>query len=191
MEAHWGNRGLAPLILNIGDRWRWSASRYGRLHPGQNPVTHYIGGLIRPRAGLNIPKKRKLCCPYRYSKPRLSSPQPTYYTDRAITAPTQLQCNYYRTKLVLCQMTSGVPDSSSACLLSEQKPAVKGDEQKNLELNTYFQSTILTVTTFQETPHYRQCYICHKCQFLKIVEVQRGGSASKKILKPHGQLSRR
>jgi hypothetical protein len=38
----------------------WSASRPGRFTPGENSLsTHWIGGWVDPRAGLDNVKKRK------------------------------------------------------------------------------------------------------------------------------------
>jgi hypothetical protein len=38
----------------------WSASRRGRFIPGERtPGTHWIGGWVNPRAGLNDLEKRK------------------------------------------------------------------------------------------------------------------------------------
>jgi hypothetical protein len=39
----------------------WSASRSGRFTPGERtPGTHWIGGWVGPRAGLDTVEKRKL-----------------------------------------------------------------------------------------------------------------------------------
>jgi hypothetical protein len=41
-------------------RGEWSASRTGRFTPGERaPGTHWIGGCVVPRAGLDNVKKRK------------------------------------------------------------------------------------------------------------------------------------
>jgi hypothetical protein len=42
----------------------------GRYTPGERaPGTHWIGGWVGPRAGLDAPEKRKISCPCRESKP--------------------------------------------------------------------------------------------------------------------------
>jgi hypothetical protein len=38
----------------------WSASRHGRFNPSEKaPCTHWIGGRVDPRAGLDAVEKRK------------------------------------------------------------------------------------------------------------------------------------
>jgi hypothetical protein len=61
----------------------------GQLHapaalaPGKSPVTHFIGGWVDPRAGLDDMEKRKLELP-----PLLVvQPVASRYTDWAIPAP--------------------------------------------------------------------------------------------------------
>jgi hypothetical protein len=45
------------LVLDGG---KWSASRLGRFTPGERaPSTHWIGGWVNPRAGLDDVEKRK------------------------------------------------------------------------------------------------------------------------------------
>jgi hypothetical protein len=46
----------------------WLASRLGRFSPGKNPGTHWIGGWVDPRAGLDVVAKRKVL-PCRESNP--------------------------------------------------------------------------------------------------------------------------
>jgi hypothetical protein len=49
MKAYWGNGSMAPLILGLGTRWRWSASRSGRFTPKEGALgTHWIGGWVAP-----------------------------------------------------------------------------------------------------------------------------------------------
>jgi hypothetical protein len=48
----------------------WSASRPGRFTPGKRVHgTHWIGGWVSPRAGLDAVEKRKISCPCRESNP--------------------------------------------------------------------------------------------------------------------------
>jgi hypothetical protein len=66
--------GIALCILNLGSRWRWLVSFTLRpLYPrGKNSGTHWIGGWVCPRAGLDDVAKRKiLSC--RESKPGIPS----------------------------------------------------------------------------------------------------------------------
>ena len=59
VKAYKGNRGLSLLILNLGPRFKWSASRPGRFTLGKEPGTHRIGGWVGSRAGLNGYWKRE------------------------------------------------------------------------------------------------------------------------------------
>jgi len=48
------------LLTSTLDGGRWSAARPGRLTPGdKDPGTHWIGGWVGPRAGLDAVAKRK------------------------------------------------------------------------------------------------------------------------------------
>jgi hypothetical protein len=67
----------------------WSASRPGRFTPREKTSgSHWIGGWVGPRAGLDAVVKRKIPSPRRESNPRTSIVQPVAqrYTDWAITA---------------------------------------------------------------------------------------------------------
>jgi hypothetical protein len=80
MKAYWGSRGIAPLILNFGARWgEWPASRSGRFTPG----THWIGGWVGPRFGLDTVAKRKILSSCRESNPGRP-------TNSLTTIPTKL-----------------------------------------------------------------------------------------------------
>jgi hypothetical protein len=51
---------MAPRILNLGIRGEWSASRFGRFTPEERaPGTHWIGGWVSLRVGLDPIVKRK------------------------------------------------------------------------------------------------------------------------------------
>jgi hypothetical protein len=56
-----GNRGIAPPFMTSAlDKGEWSASRPGRFTPGERALgTHWIGGRVNPRAGLDDVEKRK------------------------------------------------------------------------------------------------------------------------------------
>jgi hypothetical protein len=46
----------------------------GQLHPlGRTPGTHWVGGLLGPKAGLDAVEETRICCPYLYSNPGLSA----------------------------------------------------------------------------------------------------------------------
>jgi hypothetical protein len=66
-----GSGDIARRILNLGTRWRWLASFTPQaLYPGERaPGTHWIGGWVGPRAGLNAVAKRNNTYHYRESKP--------------------------------------------------------------------------------------------------------------------------
>jgi hypothetical protein len=77
------------------DRDEWSASCPGRFtHRERAPGTHWLGGWVGPRAGLDAVVKRKIPSPRRQSNPRTPIVQPVAqrYTDWAITA---FSCDSY------------------------------------------------------------------------------------------------
>jgi hypothetical protein len=90
MKTYWGIEGIAPCILDLGTRWRWVVSLTPRpLYPRERaPGTHWIGGWVGPRAGLDGVVKRKIPSPRRESNPRTPIVQPVAQrgTDWAITA---------------------------------------------------------------------------------------------------------
>jgi hypothetical protein len=55
--------GIAPLILNLGTRWRLVVSFLPRPHypPENNHGVHRIWGWVDHRVGLDVLKKRKYC----------------------------------------------------------------------------------------------------------------------------------
>jgi hypothetical protein len=71
METYWGSGGITPLILDLGTRWEWSASRPGLFTPiERDPGTQRIGGWVWARAVLDAVVKRKIPSPRRESNPR-------------------------------------------------------------------------------------------------------------------------
>jgi hypothetical protein len=62
---------LAPLFLASSlDRGESSASRPSHFTPGERfPGTHWIGGLVGPRVGLDNVEERKISCPCRELNP--------------------------------------------------------------------------------------------------------------------------
>jgi hypothetical protein len=64
LEDVWGSEGRAPTFLTSAlDGGEWLASRPGCFTPGEKspgtPATHWIGGCVGPRAGLDAVVKRK------------------------------------------------------------------------------------------------------------------------------------
>ena len=59
MKAGRGNGGIAPLIRNLGARWRRVVNFTSRpLYLGQRALgTHRIRGWVGPRAGLDVSEK--------------------------------------------------------------------------------------------------------------------------------------
>jgi hypothetical protein len=75
IETYWGNGGIAHAFFTSAlDGGKWSASRSGRFTTRERaPSTHWIGGWVGSKAGLEAVVKRKIPSPCRDSKPRLSS----------------------------------------------------------------------------------------------------------------------
>jgi hypothetical protein len=66
------DRGIALSLLDLGARRGWVVSATPRpLYPRERPGTHYTGGWVSPRAGLNVCEKSR---PQRDSIPGPSSP---------------------------------------------------------------------------------------------------------------------
>jgi hypothetical protein len=76
IKRYWESEGTAPRILSSAiDGDEWSVSRPGRFTPRERaPGTHWIGGRVGPRVGLDAVVKRKISSPYRNSNPRSSNP---------------------------------------------------------------------------------------------------------------------
>jgi hypothetical protein len=61
MKGYWGSGGIAPRILDLGNGCEWSASRPGHFTPGERAAgTHWIGGWVVHRAGVDTVVKRKI-----------------------------------------------------------------------------------------------------------------------------------
>jgi hypothetical protein len=67
----------SSTILDLGTRWRWVVSYTPRpLYPEEIlPGTHWIGGWVGPRAGLDVVEKRKILALSGF-EPRRSCPLP-------------------------------------------------------------------------------------------------------------------
>ena len=65
MKAYKGSRGIALLIDNFDIRWRWvvNFTFLVALPPRKNPGTHWIGGCVGPRVGLDVVEKKKCLTP--------------------------------------------------------------------------------------------------------------------------------
>jgi hypothetical protein len=61
MKTWWGVEVYLYIILTSAlDGGEWSASRLGHFTPGERaPGTHFIGGWVGPRAGLDAVAKSK------------------------------------------------------------------------------------------------------------------------------------
>jgi hypothetical protein len=69
--------GVELQLLDLGNKWR---SRPDRSTPGEKAHgTHWIGGWVDPRAGLDTVEKRKISCPCRKSKPGRPARSPSLY----------------------------------------------------------------------------------------------------------------
>jgi hypothetical protein len=60
MKAYWRNGGIAPRILDLAlDGAEWSSSRPGGFTPRERaPITHWIGGWVGPRTGLDTGEEK-------------------------------------------------------------------------------------------------------------------------------------
>jgi hypothetical protein len=85
METYRGSRGIAPLILDLGIRWRWVVNFMPRpLYPqGKSPWCPLNRRWVDPRTLLDAVVKRKIPSPRRESNPRTPIVQPVAqrYTD--------------------------------------------------------------------------------------------------------------
>ena len=90
MKACVRSRGIAPLILNLGTRWRYVVnftfqSLYFRC---KNPDSHWMRSCVDPRDGTNVLEKRRALASAtdQITNPRLSIPWPIHYTDSSVVA---------------------------------------------------------------------------------------------------------
>jgi hypothetical protein len=71
----WSGGIASPFLTSALDGVEWSASRPGRNIPGETArVTHWIGGWVGLRVGLDAMEKRKIL-PLSETEQRLSSSQ--------------------------------------------------------------------------------------------------------------------
>jgi hypothetical protein len=79
---HMGERRYSSYsyLTSALDGGEWSASRPGRAILGERtPGTHWIGGWVGPRAGLDAGARRKILCPCRGSNPDRPARSQTLY----------------------------------------------------------------------------------------------------------------
>jgi hypothetical protein len=78
VKAYWGMEVWLHAFLTLAlDGGEWSASRPGRFTPwGNASGTHWIGGWVGPKAGLDAVVKRKIPSPCQDWNPQTSSPLP-------------------------------------------------------------------------------------------------------------------
>jgi hypothetical protein len=61
LSAPRGNRGIAPLILNLGTKWRCVLNfDSAALLPGKNTRASWTGGRVVPKACLDVVGKRRI-----------------------------------------------------------------------------------------------------------------------------------
>jgi hypothetical protein len=96
-EGVWRSGCIDPHFLDLGISWRWVVSfTPGRITPGERATgTHWIGGSVNPRAGLN--DVRENSWPHRDSNydPSVGQPVASRYTDWAIPALLPSICLVY------------------------------------------------------------------------------------------------
>jgi hypothetical protein len=85
MKTYWRSGGIARRnLISALDGDEWSVSRPGRFTPRErSPDTHWIGGWMSPRAGLDAVETRKIPSPRRDLIPDHPIVQPvaSHYTD--------------------------------------------------------------------------------------------------------------
>jgi hypothetical protein len=71
IKTHWWSGGISQLTLTSAlDGGEWSASRPGRFISSERaPSTHWVGGWVGPKAGLDTVSKRKIPNPRQESNP--------------------------------------------------------------------------------------------------------------------------
>jgi hypothetical protein len=108
MEALGGERRYSSYSFSTWalDGGEWSASRPGRAFiPGERTSgTHYTGGWVGPRAGLDTEARGKIICTRRGSNPDRPIVQPIvkHYTAWANPAPFRIYSNYKWYERNLC-----------------------------------------------------------------------------------------
>jgi hypothetical protein len=103
-----------------------SASRPGRFTSREGaPCTHWIGGWVGPRAGLDAVVKRKILSPSRDSNPRSSSSQPSAIHNIKIAPKEVSRANSQQTE------SKHFPCSPCYYYLKEQSSRISYDERRS------------------------------------------------------------
>jgi hypothetical protein len=89
LEGVFGSGGIEPRILDLGTRLRWVVSFTSRpLYPWDRaPGTHWIGGWVVTRAGLDAVVKRKIPSLCRDKNPPIIQPVAQRYTTELSRFP--------------------------------------------------------------------------------------------------------
>jgi hypothetical protein len=108
----WGNGGIAPPFFTSAlDGGEWLASRVCRFTPEERaPGTHWIGGCVGPRVGLDAVEKRKILhC--RESNPGCSSRSPLLYRLNYPHSLSKEDCQKFAKEIFISQkqLTLGTP----------------------------------------------------------------------------------
>jgi hypothetical protein len=97
MKAY-GEWRCISTIPDLCTRWRWVVSF--KLLP-HYPRTHWIGGGVCPRAGLDAVEKRKISCPCRESNPGRPEHSPSLYAKELYRRETYSEGNHYQNLVIL------------------------------------------------------------------------------------------
>jgi hypothetical protein len=99
-EYIWGSGGIAPPFLTSAlDEGEWSASRPWRSTPGERaPCTHWTGGWVCPKVGLDVLNKTKILHCRESNPGRPARCYPNSYT-------------YYLLFFLICP-SSGIPNGA-------------------------------------------------------------------------------
>jgi hypothetical protein len=113
MESYWESGGIAPRILiSALDEGEWLASRPAGFTPtGRAPGTHWIGGWVGPRAGMDaLVKKFPAHAGTRTSDHPARSlvlyhwanPAPGYYSRAQLKCGLQIYAQWQECQLLRC-----------------------------------------------------------------------------------------
>jgi hypothetical protein len=80
LKAYFGSEGITPRILDLGNKWKSVISFTSRTTRKRAPRTHWIGGWVGPRAGLDVVVKRKTPSTCWDSNPPIIQPVAQRYT---------------------------------------------------------------------------------------------------------------
>jgi hypothetical protein len=114
--------GVDPRFLDLGISWRWVVSFTLRpLYPWERATgTHWIGGWMGPRAGLDDVDRDS------NPDPSIVWPIASRYTDYAIPAPQHLRLNYF-TVITLSGVSQSLGTVATTGLLYQLQMIDDGD----------------------------------------------------------------